>query len=35
MRPGSVALADTTLRHFASYLTGHHPDLIAAALIRR
>ena len=35
MRPGSVALADTTLRHLASYLTGHHPDVTAAAAIRR
>jgi integrase len=35
MRPGSVALADTTLRHFATYLTGHHPDVSGAALIGR
>jgi integrase len=35
MRPGSVALIDTTLRHLASYLTGHHPDVTAAAQIRR
>jgi integrase len=35
MRPGSVALVDTTLRHLASYLTGHHPDVTGAALIRR
>jgi integrase len=35
MRPGSVALADTTLRHFAVYLTVHHRDVTAAAQIRR
>jgi integrase len=35
MRPGSVALADTTLRHLAAYLTGHHGDVTAAALISR
>ncbi|HEY6278827.1 MAG TPA: site-specific integrase [Streptosporangiaceae bacterium] len=35
MRPGSVALADTTLRHFAVYLTAHHRDITAAAQIRR
>jgi integrase len=35
MRPGSVALVDTTLRHLASYLTGHHPDVTCAAAIRR
>jgi integrase len=35
MRPGSVALADTTLRHFAVYLTAHHRDVTAAAQIRR
>jgi integrase len=35
MRPGSVALVDTTLRHLASYLTAHHPDVTAVAQIRR
>jgi integrase len=35
MRPGSVALADTTLRHFAVYLTAHHGDVTAAAQVRR
>jgi integrase len=35
MRPGSVALADTTLRHFAVYLTTHHSDVTSAAQIRR
>lgn len=35
MRPGSVALVDTTLRHLAVYLTDHHPDIGAVAEIRR
>jgi integrase len=35
MRPGSVALADTTLRHLAAYLSAHHGDVSAAAQIRR
>jgi integrase len=35
MRPGSVALADTTLRHLAAYLTTHHGEVTAAAQIRR
>lgn len=35
MRPGSVALIDTTLRHLAVYLTDHHPDIAAVAAIRR
>lgn len=35
MRPGSVALIDTTLRHLAVYLTDHHPDISAVAEIRR
>ena len=35
MRPGSVALADTTLRHFAVYLTAHHRDVTTAAQIGR
>jgi integrase len=35
MRPGSVALVDTTLRHLASYLTAHHPGVTTTAQIRR
>lgn len=35
MRPGSVALIDTTLRHVAVYLTEHHPDVVDVAHIRR
>jgi integrase len=35
MRPGSVALADTTLRHLAAYLTAYHHDVTAAAQIGR
>jgi len=35
MRPGSIALIDTTLRHLASYLTGHHPDVTTVTAIRR
>lgn len=35
MRPGSVALIDTTLRHLAVYLTNHHPEITGAADIRR
>jgi len=35
MRPGTVALADTSLRHFATYLGDHHPDVIAVADIKR
>lgn len=35
MRPGSVALIDTTLRHLAVYLTDHHPTIGAVAGIRR
>ena len=35
MRPGSVALIDTTLRHFAVYLTEHHSDLTGIAGVRR
>jgi integrase len=35
MRPGSVALIDTTLRHLAVYLTDHHPDIGAVADIGR
>lgn len=35
MRPGSVALIDTSLRHFAVYLTEHHPDLAGLADVRR
>lgn len=35
MRPGSVELIDTTLRHLAVYLTDHHPDVIHVADIGR
>ena len=35
MRPGSVALIDTTLRHLAVYLIDHHPDIAAVAEISR
>jgi hypothetical protein len=35
MRPGSVALIDTTLRHLAVYLTDHHPDITGIGDIRR
>ncbi len=35
MRPGSVALIDTTLRHLSVYLTDHHPDIVAVAGIQR
>lgn len=35
MRPGSVALIDTTVRHLATYLTGHHHDVTAVADIHR
>lgn len=35
MRPGSVALIDTTLRHFAGYLTEHHPDVLGLVDVRR
>ena len=35
MRPGSVALIDTSLRHFAVYLTEHHPDLLGLGGVRR
>ncbi|MFZ2172799.1 MAG: site-specific integrase [Rhodococcus sp. (in: high G+C Gram-positive bacteria)] len=35
MRPASIALIDTTLRHLAVYLTAHHPDVTAVAGIRR
>jgi integrase len=35
LRPGSVALIDTSLRTFAGYLVAHHPDITAAAAIRR
>ena len=31
MRPGSVALAGTTLRHLAACLTAHHQDVTTAA----
>lgn len=35
MRPGSVALIDTTLRHLADYFSEHHPELVGVAGIRR
>lgn len=35
MRPGSVALIDTTLRHFATYLADHHSGAIAVADVHR
>jgi len=35
MRPGSVALAGTTLRHLAGYLTAHYPGVTTIAAIRR
>ena len=35
MRPGSVELVDTTLRHFAVYLTEHHTDVVSVAQVRR
>jgi len=35
MRPSSVALIDTTLRHLAVYLTGHHPNVTGVTDIRR
>lgn len=35
MRPGSVALIDTTLRHFAAYLSEHHRDVGQVRQIRR
>jgi integrase len=35
LRPGSVALIDTTLRHLADYLTDHHPDVTAVTGIGR
>ena len=35
LRPGSVALIDTTLRTFAGYLHAHHPEITATAAVRR
>ena len=35
LRPGSVELIDTSLRHLADYLTTHHPEVDAVAAIRR
>jgi integrase len=35
LRPGSVALIDTTLRIFAGYLHTHHPEITTAASVRR
>lgn len=34
-RPGSVANEDEALREFASFLTGHHPDIDSAAQVGR
>jgi integrase len=35
MRPGSVELIDTSLRHLAGYLTDHHPSVTSVAGIGR
>lgn len=35
LRPGSVAIADTSLRHLATYLTTHHEDVLTVAGIGR
>lgn len=35
MRPGTVTLIDTTLRHLASYLVEHHDTVTAVADIQR
>jgi integrase len=35
MRPGSVELIDTSLRHLAVYLTEHHPAITSVAGIGR
>lgn len=35
LRPGSVAIADTSLRHLATYLIERHPDVQSAAAIGR
>lgn len=35
LRPGSVALIDTSLRTFAGYLTAHHHEITCAAAVRR
>jgi integrase len=35
MRPGTVALIDTTLRHLASYLVEHHDNVTTVADIER
>lgn len=35
MRPGSVALIDTTLRHLAVYLTDHHSEITGIAHVHR
>ena len=35
LRPGSVAIADTSLRHLATYLIERHPDVRSAAAIGR
>jgi len=35
LRPGSVALIDTSLRIFAGYLAEHQPEVICVAAVRR
>jgi len=35
LRPGSVAVTDTSLRHLADYLVEHHPEVTTAAQIAR
>jgi hypothetical protein len=35
MRPGSVDLIDTSLRHLAGYLIDHHPSITSVARIGR
>jgi integrase len=35
LRPGSVALVDTTLRHLADYLIDHHPEVTTVAGVGR
>jgi len=35
LRPGTVSIADTSLRHLATYLTDHHPEVTGVADIKR
>ncbi len=35
LRPGSVAIADTSLRHLATYLVGHHREVQCVRELRR